>query len=254
MKPILFSIGHFHLYSFGLMTALGVMICVLLMERRAARFGFPSKERVLDFIFVSVAFGFIGARINYVFQNAAYYSAHFLEIFAVWEGGLIFYGGVVGAFSALFVFCRMKKVSFVKTLDFLLPFVALAHAFGRFGCFLNGCCGGKACALPWAVKFPETQFSVHPTQLYEVILDLLLFAVLSYFYIRNQKRPAPEASGETAIFYFFGYGVIRFMMEFFRAGNPYWGPLTINQWFSLLLIFISGLFYVKRFQKTRGVS
>lgn len=254
MRPILFSIGNFHLFSFGLMVAIGLMLSVFLMERRAARFGFPAQDMVLDFIFVAVAFGFLGARVDYVFQNADYYSKHLLEIFAFWEGGLIFYGGVVGAFFALICFCRVKKVSFVKTLDFLLPFVALCHAFGRVGCFLNGCCGGKVCSLPWAVRFPETAAAVHPTQLYEVFFDLLLFAVLSYFYTRNQKRAVPESPGETALFYFSGYGMIRFVMEFFRSGNPYWGPLTINQWFSILIIFIPAILYICRIKQMRGVS
>lgn len=249
MKPILFSYGSFHIYSFGLMVALGVMLSVFLMERRSARFGFPGREMVLDFVFVSVLFGFIGARIDYILQNFAYYSERPMEIFAFWEGGLIFYGGVVGAFLGLVGFCRMKKISFAKALDFLLPYIALTHAFGRVGCFFNACCGGKACDLPWAVTFPETGIAVHPVQLYEVALDLILFAALSCHYVRNEKRPVPAAPGATAVFYFFGYGLIRFFMEFFRTGNPFIGPLTINQWFSVFLIIVSGSFYAFRLQK-----
>lgn len=251
MKPILFSIGNFHLYSFGLMVALGVMVSIFLMERRAARFGFPTHEMVLDFVFVSVVFGFLGARIDYLLQNAAYYLEHPLEVFAFWEGGLIFYGGVVGAFFGLMGFCKIKKISFAKALDFLLPYIALTHAFGRVGCFLNACCGGKACDLPWAVQFPDTEVRVHPTQLYEVPLDLVLFAVLSFVYVRNQKKQAEP--GETAVFYFFGYGLIRFFMEFFRAGNPFIGPLTVNQWFSIFLMLVSAIFYWFRKSKAANV-
>ena len=251
MKPILFSIGNFHLYSFGLMVALGVLVSIFLMERRAARFGFPSQEMILDFVFVAVASGFLGARIDYVFQNFSYYSQHPLEVFAFWEGGLIFYGGLVGSFSALIIFCRMKKVSFVKVLDFLLPYVALSHAFGRMGCFFNGCCGGKVCDLPWAVRFPGTEFSVHPTQLYEVALDLLLFVALSYYYSRNQKQ-AQQNPGQTAILYFFGYGLLRFITEFFRAGNPSFGSFTYNQWFSIFLMAVSAIFYACRMKSASG--
>lgn len=244
MKPILFSFGSFHLYSFGLMVALGVTLSLFLMQRQI-RFGFPSREEAYDLVFVTAFTGFLGARLNYVIQNAAWYWSHPLKIFAIWEGGLIFYGGVIGSLAGLWVFTRIRKISFVKVLDFLLPYVALTHAFGRIGCFLNGCCTGKPCNLPWAVKFPELSVPVHPTQLYEAAFDFLLFLFLS---ARYSKR---HFDGEVTALYFMLYSVARFVIEFYRADNPFWGFLTINQWMSLL-VFAAALFFYGKSKNSRG--
>jgi len=154
MKPTLLSLGSFHLYSFGVMVAAGVLLATWLLCRRARSSDFINSEQVVDLIFVIVVAGFVGGRSFYVIQNWKWYREVPLRILAFWEGGLIFYGGLLFAVLAVIGFTRMKKIPTFKFLDFMIPYVALAHAFGRIGCFLNGCCGGKICHLPWAVHFP----------------------------------------------------------------------------------------------------
>lgn len=235
MKPTLFSFGPIHIYSYGTLVALGVLVALGFLLYRARREGFPKTADVYDLIFVTVVSGFLGARIFYVVQNIHLYSGHLLSILAFWEGGLIYFGGSVGALIGLWIFAKVRRLSYLGILDFLLPAVALAHAFGRIGCFLNGCCYGTASDLPWAVSFPHLPHPVHPTQLYEAAFNLGLFWVLYAYY------PKRRFTGQITCFYFLFYGAGRFILEFWRADNPAWHLLTYNQWLSLILGGVFGL-------------
>ena len=239
MRPVLFSIGPLPVYAFGFLVASGVLLSLVLMNRKARRTGFPPGDMAFDMVFVTVLAGFLGARLYYVLQNAGWYFRNPLQIFALWEGGLIFYGGQAGALLGIWIFFKAKKIAPLKGLDFILPYVALTQAFGRIGCFLNGCCMGKACDLPWAVRFPELPYPVHPAQLYEAVSDLGLFLFLNARY--DKKR----FDGEITALYFAGYALIRFAVEFLRADNPAWGVLTINQWVSVGVFVAAAGFYIK---------
>jgi phosphatidylglycerol---prolipoprotein diacylglyceryl transferase len=238
MRPILFHLGPLPVFSFGFLVACGVLLSLTLMTRRSRKTGFPAGDTAADMVFASVGSGFLGARLYYVLQNLSWYLQHPAQIFAFWEGGLIFYGGVAGAFLGLWIFTKIKKISFAKSLDFILPYVALTHAFGRLGCFMNGCCYGTACELPWAVQFPNFPGPVHPTQIYEAILDLGLFLTL------NARYPQKRFDGEIAVLYFIFYAAIRFFIEFFRADNPEWAMWTLNQWASLFVFLTAAGFYL----------
>ncbi len=244
MKPILFSFGTIHLYSYGLSIALGVMLSVFLMKRRALKEGFPKPDEVFDMAFMVLVWGFLGARLFYVIQNFSYYVAEPLKIFAVWEGGLIFYGGAISVFLGLGWTAWKKQWPFWKTLDFLVPYGALTHAFGRIGCFLNGCCFGKSCELPWAVRFPELLYAVHPTQLYEALYDLVLFT----FLIQRGKRVRFE--GEISLLYLLLYGMGRYTIEFLREPSWTWQGLTSNQWLSVAIIVAAFLVFQSRRRKS----
>lgn len=230
MIPVLVSLGSFHLYSYGLSIAVGVMLSLFLMQHRAKREGFPAGEDIMDMAFVIVLWGFVGARLFYVLQNLEYYLSAPLKFFAVWEGGLIFYGGIFVGMVGFIRFVRKKKLPFWKLLDFVAPYVALAHAFGRLGCFLNGCCYGKVCDLPWAVRFPELAHRVHPAQLYEAFFDLVLFFLL----LSRAKRAKFE--GEISLLYLLLYAMGRYLIEFLREPSWTWLGLTSNQWLSALII------------------
>lgn len=245
MIPVLFSFGPFHIYSFGAAVAAGIFFSLYLMHRQALKDGFPKTEEVTDWVFVTVLSGFLGSRLLYILQNLGWYMERPLEIFYLWEGGLIFYGGVVAAVAALIIYFRKKKIPVLKGFDFLFIYLALTHAFGRLGCFLNGCCYGTQCDLPWAIRFPNQEYAVHPTQLYEGILDLGLFFFLRARY--NHKK----WDGQIMSFYLIGYGIIRFVVEIFRADNPVTFSLTWNQWISIAFIF-AGLCFKKITTKLTG--
>ena len=243
MKPTLFSFGAIHLYSYGFCIALGVLLALFLMKRRAMKEEFPNPEEVFDMAFTVLVWGFLGARLFYVIQNFSYYAVEPLKILAVWEGGLIFYGGAISSFLGLWIMVRKKNWPFWKTLDFLVPYGALTHAFGRVGCFLNGCCFGKPCDLPWAVRFPELPYAVHPTQLYEALYDLVLFA----FLIKRRKQARFE--GEIALLYFLLYGLGRYLIEFLREPGWMWLGLTSNQWLSIAIMVVAFIIFQSRRRK-----
>ena len=243
MKPILFSFGAIHLYSYGFSIAIGVLLSLFLMKRRALKEGFPGPEEVFDMAFAVLVWGFLGARLFYVIQNFSYYMTEPLKIFAVWEGGLIFYGGAIAACLGFGLAGRKKRWPFWKTLDFFVPYVALAHAFGRIGCFLNGCCFGKACALPWAVRFPALPYAVHPTQLYEAFYDIALFAFLT----KHGKRVRFE--GEIGLLYLLLYGIGRYMIEFLREPGWMWMGFTSNQWLSVAIVIVAFIIFQSRRRK-----
>ena len=128
--------------------------------------------------------GLLGARALYVisYWEEGFAGKPWYEVFMIHHGGLVFYGGLIGAVLTSVVYVKWKRLPPMKVGDALAPSIALGHVFGRIGCFLNGCCFGSACSLPWAVRFPaEHQTAgqpVHPSQLYEAGLNLLLYAGL----------------------------------------------------------------------------
>ena len=244
MKPILFQIGSFPIYSFGVMIALGVLLSLILISKQAPRIAFAPAEVAQDFVFVTVLSGFLGARAYYVIQNFHWYADKPLRILMLWEGGLIFYGGVVGALVGLYIFSKLKKISYLKCLDFLTPYVALTHAFGRIGCFLNGCCHGKVCSLPWAVQFPELREAVHPVQIYEAVFS---FGLFFFLYALSNRKPFV---GKVVSLYFIFYSIGRFVLEFFRGDTSGW-LITHNQWFSLALCAAGGVLYLMSQRKSR---
>jgi len=238
MKPILFSLGPLQIHSYGVLIASGLLISAYFLTRRAHQDGFPSPpERVLDLILITVVGGFLGARIYYVIQNFEWYALNPVKVFAIWEGGLIFYGGVIGSLLALFLFMKFKKIPLLKGLDFLIPYVALTHAFGRMGCFFNGCCYGRESHLPWAIQFPHFDYPVHPTQLYEVVFNFCLFLFL------NTQYPKRRFDGQIISLYLILYAVGRFGIEFFRGDNPIWLMWTSSQWVSLGVLIVALIFF-----------
>jgi phosphatidylglycerol:prolipoprotein diacylglycerol transferase len=161
-----------------------------------------------------------------------------LEVFMVQHGGLVYYGGLMGASAACVLFAWSKGVPLWKLADILAPGVALGSFFGRWGCLMNGCCYGRPTSLPWGVQFPPDHETyphyVHPTEIYDSLLNLGLFAGLSWFYKRK------KFDGQVFALYLVGYAVLRSLVEYFRGDYPerYWGgwatPAQVVSVFTLL--------------------
>lgn len=230
MNPILFNLGPFHLYSYGFCIALGILVALFLMLRRVRAEKWLGEDQVFDLTFAVLVWGFIGGRLFYVVENFSYYLQSPLKVFAVWEGGLIFYGGMIFSVLGFWLTTRNQRLPFWKTLDFIIPYGVLTHAFGRIGCFMNGCCYGKVCGFSWCVRFPALAHSVHPTQLYEAGFNFLL----ACFLLAKRKKVAFD--GQIALFYFLLYGLGRYLLEFFREASLPWCGLTSNQWVSVGVI------------------
>ncbi|MDD5746530.1 MAG: prolipoprotein diacylglyceryl transferase [Candidatus Omnitrophica bacterium] len=234
MHPVIISFGWFCLYSYGLMVALGILIASWLLQRAAIRQGL-SAETVLDVIFWVVLCGLAGGRLLYVLLNIESYRSVPWEIIKLYKGGLVFQGSFIAGLAAAVAFIKKNRLPLLKTLDLFAVYLPLAHAFGRVGCFLNGCCFGRPTHLPWGVMFPDFLVPVHPTQLYSAFFLVLIFAVL-----RTGER-AKRFDGQMLFSYLMLYGAMRFVMEFFRGDNPaVAGGLSVFQYISAGM-FLSGI-------------
>jgi len=239
MHPILFSYGPVHLYSYGFLVAIGVLCAILFIRKHAPRIG-VKPETSVDLAMATVISGFVGARIFYVAQHWDFFMNAPLDIFKIWQGGIVLYGGLIGGFLGFSVFIRLNKLSFLPLLDLFVPAMALAQGFGRLGCFLNGCCYGIDSDLPWAVRFPFFESKVHPTQLYEAFFCFILFLFL---YRLWKKTSVP---GRVSLAYFIIYPLGRFFIEFLRGDQSrHLLNLTSAQWISILVMMISLLILTK---------
>ena len=247
MYPVLFNIGSFNLYTYGLFVALGFMTAIWVSQKNAAPHGIL-PEAITDIFFVILVSALLGARLLYVGINFNDYKDNWLDIFKIWNGGLVFFGGFLGALVASFIYLKMKKLNILKTFDILAPGIALGHAVGRLGCFFAGCCYGKTCDLPFAVKFTNHEslapigVYLHPTQIYSVFSNLILFFIL----IVVQKKK--KFNGQVFLSYIMLYSLFRFIVEFFRGdfrGNFIFDFISMSQGIGLMIFLMALILLIK---------
>jgi len=238
--PILVRIGPLEIRTWGLFVMLGFIAGAYWAAREARRSG-QSPSFIYDLTFYIILASIIGSRIFFVIEKwGEIFSRNPLKALAVWEGGLIFFGGVILAIPTAIYFIRKKGLNTWKVGDWIAPGFALGIAIGRIGCFFNGCCFGKPTDLPWGVIFsPESaagaQFPgipIHPTQLYESIGELIVFFVL--LYLRGKKH----REGFLLLTFAVLGSLVRFIDDFFRYYEPgayVLGPLTFNQLISVAI-------------------
>ncbi len=236
MQPILLSIGNFKIFSYGAMVALGVLVATVLVYHHALK-RHLNAEKIVDLIFWIVVWGLTGGRILYVLINPDIYFKDPLEIIKLNNGGLVFHGSLAGALIAALFFMKKSRQPVWETLDIVFLFLPLAHALGRVGCFLNGCCSGKPTQTFFGVIFPGCSIKVHPTQLYSSLSLLVIFLIL---YVWENKK---HFSGEIVCLYLIIYGVMRFFMEFLRINPEVLGSLTMFQCVSIVLVIAGIILY-----------
>jgi phosphatidylglycerol---prolipoprotein diacylglyceryl transferase len=242
--------------------AYGVLLGVALLGgaafaiRRARRMQLPA-EHTADIVFWLIIGGLASARLAHgllsfrTYMTLCQTTGDCLAVLRFWDGGLVFYGGAIGATATLIALCRHWKISLGAMADALAPPLALGHAVGRLGCFWVGCCYGKPVAGSWpGVRFGTDSVAyhelvsergqmwtvpLHATQLYEIGSELFIFGLL----LRREKRPGPE--GRLFALYAMCYGMARFVFEFFR-GDAYRGfffELSFSQWAAIATVMIA---------------
>lgn len=224
-SPDIFSIGPFTVRWYGSMYLLGFLSAWLLGRRRAKTGGVFTPPQFDDVLTWGIAGVLIGARLGYVlFYNPLYYLEHPLETLYVWQGGMSFHGGFLGVLIASGLAGRRYARSLFQTMDFIAPLVPPGLFFGRIGNFVNAELWGKETDLPWGMVFPGAgPLPRHPSQLYEAALEgAVLFVILWAF--SSRPRPAMAVSGVFAL----GYGVFRFVVEFFRVPDAHIGYLAFG--------------------------
>jgi phosphatidylglycerol---prolipoprotein diacylglyceryl transferase len=229
MYPTLFRIGTFEITSFGVLVGVAAIVAIWLFGRELTRAGLP--QDAVDAAVAGVIGGLIGAKLLWSLEF--YGQAPFTSLLFS-RGGLSWFGGLLGGVGTGLWMLRRKRVPIVPALAAAVPALALGHAIGRVGCFLVGDDYGRATDLPWGVAFPQglppTAVPVHPTQLYESALLVILAALL----IRWRRAGVADA----AVFgrYLVGAGAIRFAIEFIRVNERIAGSLTLAQIIALSLI------------------
>lgn len=240
MKVDLFSIGHFTVHTYGVMIAIGVILCVVMGYYRAKRMEMKA-ESVLDLAILCVVMGFLGAKVFFVILSWKQFLTDPLSVLG--SSGFVVYGGIIfGVVSAL-IYCKIKNIRFFEYFDLLAPSVSLAQAFGRLGCFFAGCCYGKETSLPIGIVFPEGSFApagvpLLPTQLFSSAGDFVIAFVL----VRMTGKM--RHTGDVGALYLMLYGIGRFCVEFLRT-NEQGGFIgrTTAQLISIVFMIVSvGLF------------
>jgi len=252
IDPVAIAIGPLKVHWYGLMYLAGFIAAWLLANQRIKRADTPlHSEQMSDLIFYAALGVVLGGRIGYVlFYNLPVFLADPLSIFAVWQGGMSFHGGLLGVLLAIWLFARKTDRHFFTITDFIAPLVPPGLGAGRIGNFIGGELWGRATDLPWAMVFPRdpAQLLRHPSQLYQAVSEgVLLFALIWWF--SAGKRPRGAVSG----LFLLGYGLQRFMIEFVREpdvqiGFDLFGWLTRGQMLCLPMIIAGMLLLVMAYR------
>jgi phosphatidylglycerol:prolipoprotein diacylglycerol transferase len=239
--PTLFEIGPFQVRWYGIMYLLGFLSAYFLVPRQQRSRDLGVKGGLLQDLIFFLAVGLIvGARLGYVlfyqFGNLGHYLRHPVEIIAVWHGGMSFHGGLIGAVLAGVLFCRRRRLPVLEVADAVIVTAPIGLGLGRLGNFINAELYGRPSSVPWAMVFPSgDSVPRHPSQLYEAGLEgVVLFAIL--WGLRNRIR-RPGAMG---CIFLGGYGVFRFLVEFFREPDPHIGLIlgvfTMGQFLCVAMV------------------
>ncbi|EKD51454.1 MAG: hypothetical protein ACD_62C00248G0001 [uncultured bacterium] len=257
MHPILFTfpkflplLGGHSIHVYGLMIALAFLLGLVWVKYESRRMGLD-EAKMIDFVFYLMIAGLVGSRLFYIFDSVPDFWSDPLVLFRVWQGGLVFQGGVIGSVVVAIWLTKKYKLRFFQTADVFAPALSLGHGLGRVGCFFAGCCFGKQCPVdfPLGITFPPIPNGIaphdvplYPTQLTEVVCELIIFTIL--FIFRKKKK----FDGSVFLLYVMLYSVLRYFIEFFRGDisrgfviEPY---LSNGQFVGLISIGLAIFFWI----------
>jgi phosphatidylglycerol:prolipoprotein diacylglycerol transferase len=237
VHPIAFQFEALKVTWYGIFVVAGFMAGLWTASRRALRERID-PEIIFDLGPWLLVGTILGARVLYVvsYWKEAFAGKPITEIFMVQHGGLVFYGGLIGATLACVLFAFRRHLALWRLADVLAPSIALGSSFGRWGCLMNGCCYGRPTTMPWGIRFPyghETwpQY-VHPTEIYDSLLNMGLFLFLAWLFRRK------KFDGQVFALYLICYAVLRSFVEIFRGDYPalHWGWITPGQLTSIPIL------------------
>jgi len=243
MHPILFEIGGWPVYSYGVLLALAYLAGLQLAVVRARRAG-VDPAKVMDLGIYLIIAALVGAKLMLIAVDWDYFRSRPGELLSLVRAGGVFYGGLIAASIVGFWLIRRYALPVWTTADLMAPGVALGHVIGRFGCLLAGCCYGRPTDVPWAITFTNPlaaanvgtplQVPLHPTQLYDAGAELLILGLLLITEGRGRRF-----AGRTFWLYMVLYAISRFIIEFYRGDanrGTVFNSLSTSQFVSLLLI------------------
>lgn len=258
MHPILFEIPKFEILDwiigplpirmYGLMIGIGFLLGMYLASNRAKKER-VNPDRVLDMGIYLLLAAIVGSRVAYVLTSMHEFSGNPLDVFAVWKGGLVFYGGLLAAVPTGIWYVKKHKLSVWKIADIMAPYIALGHGFGRLGCFFAGCCYGAECNGPLGITFTDPRslaplgVPLYPTQLFESGGEFLIFAALLF------SRRYKKFDGQIFWLYPLLYAILRSVIEMYRgdaARGLYFGDVVSTSQLISIVMFVASLFMLWR--------
>ena len=255
MHPILFEIGGWPVYSYGVLLAAAYLIGLQLGVVRARRAG-VDPARIMDLGIYLIIAALVGAKLMLVAVDFDYFRQNPGELLSLVRAGGVFYGGLIAAVTVGLWLVRKYKLPVWSTADLMAPGIALGHVVGRFGCLMAGCCYGRPTDVPWALTFTDPAAAanvgtplgipLHPTQMYDAGAELIILGLLLF-----TERKGRRFAGRTFWAYLLLYGISRFVIEFYRGDinrGTIGGALSTSQFVSALLVPLSlaMLVYLRR--------
>ena len=237
MCPVLFSIGPLHIYGYGFMIALGIVVALAVAFLRAPKLNLD-KDVILNLTLLAVVTGLLGAKILFCIVEFPNFIADPFGVLLS-GNGFVVYGGIIGGIVAGIIYCRVKKHDFLRYFDIVMPSIAIAQGFGRIGCLMAGCCYGAETDLPIGIVFHVSELApngvkLFPTQIISSLGDFLIAFIL----IMMARKV--KTKGNIGIMYLALYCVGRFVIEFFRAdfrGSV--GPFSTSQLISIIVAVVA---------------
>lgn len=255
MYPVIIRIGPLAIHTYGLLIAMGFLLAIWLAVRQAKKTA-VSHEKIIDLGFYCLIAALIGSRLFFVLTNWSIYADNLIDVVKIWEGGLVFYGGLLFAIPTAVWYTRRKRLELWQTVDIFAPSIAIGHAIGRLGCFSAGCCYGKPAEwIPWSVTFrnPDSLAPIgvplHPTQLYESAGEFLNFLILIVM------RRHQAFKGQLFWMYILNYSIIRFIVERFRGDEARGFILpdfSYAQGISIIM-FVTAILFIIRLKKRQNL-
>jgi len=249
MHPDLFSIGPLTLHTYGLLIAIGFIIGLMVAIRTGKGHGINSQQ-IMDMSFLLIISGIIGSRIAYILMNFSYYLANPVDIFKLWQGGLVFSGGLLVAIVVIFFYIKHHNFNMLQMGDIFAPSIAIGQAIGRIGCLMAGCCYGRETSVPWSVIFTNPKslaplnIPLHPTQLYDSLGNFIIFLIIVILSARK------KFNGQVFLWFLILHSTARLFVERFRGDDRGIFPgtgWTMTQFIAILILMssISLLYYLK---------
>ncbi len=263
MHPILVEFGPITIRYYGLMYVIAIGVGLFILHSEVKRKKLTSRltgeilslDDLLDLLLWAVPAAIVGARIYYVAFQWQYYGSHPLDMLKIWQGGLAIHGGVIGGIIAVYMFSHRRKISFWALTDAISLSLILGQAIGRIGNLMNGDAYGVPTQLPWGIRFPASSpagiaypgQATHPSMIYEMILNLLIFALLWQLRKRDYK------DGFITSMYFILYSVARSIVSFTRGDSLWLGSIRAAHLISAVLIVLFSLLIFSRrlYRKTK---
>lgn len=253
MYPNLITIGPITLHTYGLFVAIGFFVGLVVTVRLGKSEGFGSQQ-IMDMGFIIILSAIIGSRVMYVLMNASYYTRAPLDILKIWEGGLVFSGGVLGVVLTMLWYVKRHSLPLGKIADLWAPAIAVGQGIGRIGCFMAGCCYGKPTDSICGVVFTHSHslarplnVPLHPTQIYSSLSGFIIFLVVLVLYSKKKFE------GQVFLWLMIMHSTARLAIERFRGddrGILLGSNMSMTQLVAILILITSvGILFVVKSKK-----